>query len=117
VFQTALPRLDGGVDVADVGTALDDSIAAVAAAWAGPPARVVRTLPAHVSAGELPSPGRNGSRQVILGMSGVDLGPARLDLFGADPHFLVLGDSQSGNRLRCAPSCAGWSTPGDRTSC
>ena len=33
---------------------------------------------------------------MILGMSGVDLGPARLDLFGPDPHFLVLGDSQSG---------------------
>ena len=33
---------------------------------------------------------------MILGMSGVDLGPTRLDLFGPDPHFLVLGDSQSG---------------------
>lgn len=96
VFQTALPRLDGGDDVADVGKALDDSIAAVAAAWAGPPARAVRILPAHVSAGELHPPGRNGSREVILGMSGVDLAPARLDLFGPDPHFLVLGDSQSG---------------------
>ena len=96
VFQTALPRLDGADDVADLGDALDEGIAAVAAAWAGQPAPVVRMLPPHVAATELQSSVPAGNRDVIVGMSGVDLAPARLDLFGPDPHFLILGDSQSG---------------------
>jgi S-DNA-T family DNA segregation ATPase FtsK/SpoIIIE len=46
--------------------------------------------------------GDRGARGVIAGLSERTLGPARLDLFGGDPHLVVYGDPQTGksNLLR-----------------
>ncbi|OJF15894.1 FtsK/SpoIIIE domain-containing protein [Couchioplanes caeruleus] len=47
----------------------------------------------------MPEPSTEG---IAVGLSETDLGPARLQLFGADPHLLVFGDSETGktNTLR-----------------
>jgi S-DNA-T family DNA segregation ATPase FtsK/SpoIIIE len=96
IFQTALPRLDESDDIADLGGALEEGVSAVAAAWTSPPAPPIRVLPTTVTLADLQRTGEMGDRDVVLGMSGADLSPVRVDLFGPDPHFVIFGDSQSG---------------------
>jgi S-DNA-T family DNA segregation ATPase FtsK/SpoIIIE len=95
-IQVALPRLDG-VASAD---GLGEAVAAAAAAIPGAPAPRVRVLPLQVRAADLPvDPDRPG---IAIGVEELRLEPVHLDLSGADPHFLVLGDGESGrtNLLR-----------------
>ncbi|MDR7275564.1 type VII secretion protein EccCa [Catenuloplanes atrovinosus] len=91
-YLAALPRLDG--DPAAL-------VAHVAASWDGPPAPPVRLLPRLVPAETLPA---DGGRGVPIGLAEQDLAPVRLD-FDADPHLIVLGDTESGKtgllRLIC----------------
>jgi S-DNA-T family DNA segregation ATPase FtsK/SpoIIIE len=86
--QVALPEL---------GTSVDEVVRAAGAAWQGPVAPRIRLLPADVSLAEMPAPGEDGEATgVPIGVDEVELAPVRLDLGEADPHFLVLGDAESG---------------------
>src|SRR5260370_21093626 len=53
-FQTALPRIDGSVDVLDQQRGLEALVARVAAAWSGPHARPVLLPPRAIAVGALP---------------------------------------------------------------
>jgi S-DNA-T family DNA segregation ATPase FtsK/SpoIIIE len=99
-FQAALPRVDGKGSAADAAAGLDHLVAQVCAAWTGPAAPAVRLLPTRLPFIDLPTP-RKG-RGVPIGVAEADLGLAHVDLLGADPHFLVFGDSETGktNLLR-----------------
>lgn len=93
--QVALPRLDASADPATAALGLENAVRAVASAWSGPGAAPVRVLPPLVGRDELP-PADDRSPGVVLGIEEVSFGPAILDLFGRDPHLLVLGDAGSG---------------------
>jgi S-DNA-T family DNA segregation ATPase FtsK/SpoIIIE len=95
-FQTALPRIDGSVDVLDQQRGLEELVAGVAGAWSGPRARPVLVLPGLVKVADLPKSRKGGPGGVPIGVSERDLGVVRLDLVGGDPHFLVFGDVESG---------------------
>jgi len=77
---------------------LDD----VAERWDGPPAPPVPVLPASVPVSALPGPDESPGSGVPVGMDELALEPVYLDLTAGDPHFLVLGDGESGktNLLR-----------------
>lgn len=95
-FLTALPRIDGVAVAADLAAGVAAMVAAVRAAWTGPTAPRVRLLPAVLPYRELPTPEQDGDRRDIpVGISEATLSPVYLD-FAADPHLLVLGDSESG---------------------
>ncbi len=100
LFQTALPRLDEATDMKDLAEAQQRAVRLLATKWGRRPAvPKVRTLPAEIPAAMLPEPTEAG---IAIGLSETDLGPARLHLFGADPHLVVFGDSETGktNTLR-----------------
>jgi S-DNA-T family DNA segregation ATPase FtsK/SpoIIIE len=93
----ALPRIDGVESDTDLRTATTALVRAVAQAWPGAPAPGVRLLPATLPYAELPErdePAASGYR-VAIGIAEQDLAPVHLD-FGADPHLLLLGDTESG---------------------
>jgi ESX secretion system protein EccC len=103
-FQAALPASDlepGGLE----------RLVAVARGRAGdrdeaPP---IPLLPSVVHARDLPDP-RDDGPGVAIGVDEYRLQPARIDLFGADTHLLVLGDGESGKssllRGLCSRICA-----------
>ena len=96
VFQVALPRVDGVARVDDLGDALDEAVAQVARGWTGQSAPSVRVLPSLVTVSDLPGLELQREPGVPMGISGVDLQPVLVDLFGLEPHLLILGDAQSG---------------------
>jgi S-DNA-T family DNA segregation ATPase FtsK/SpoIIIE len=53
-------------------------------------------LPAAVSVSDLPGPGQDQKRGVPIGVDELELAPVHVDLGGADPHFVILGDSEAG---------------------
>jgi len=77
-------------------------MAEVAERWDGPPAPAVPVLPASVPASALPGPDERPGPGVPIGVDELALAPVFLDLTAGDPHFLVLGDGESGktNLLR-----------------
>jgi S-DNA-T family DNA segregation ATPase FtsK/SpoIIIE len=95
-FQTALPRIDGSVDVLDQQQGLEALVAGVAAGWSGPHARPVLVLPRLIAVGDLPKRQKGDPPGVPIGVSERDLGVVRLDMVAGDPHFLVFGDVESG---------------------
>ncbi|MDQ2846673.1 MAG: type VII secretion protein EccCa [Actinomycetota bacterium] len=83
----------GGVPAAAAPT--EKLIAQIAAAWPGDPVPVIRMLPTLVDYAELMQ--RAGDRKgIVIGIDEAELKPVELDLFGADPHLIVFGDSESG---------------------
>jgi S-DNA-T family DNA segregation ATPase FtsK/SpoIIIE len=74
-----------------------DLVAAVAAAWSGPPAPPVRLLPELVSYDELTAaaPADGNPLTLPIGIAENDLRPVRVD-FGGEPHLLLFGDSGCG---------------------
>jgi S-DNA-T family DNA segregation ATPase FtsK/SpoIIIE len=64
-------------------------------AWTGPVAPQVRVLPTEVRLSQLPAPCSDEPSGVPIGIEERDLAPFYLDL-DEDPHFAVLGDSESG---------------------
>jgi S-DNA-T family DNA segregation ATPase FtsK/SpoIIIE len=104
-FLAALPRLDGRSSVRDLGAGAEGLVRQVAAAWTGPTAPPVRLLPTHVALSELPEPAAAGLL-VPFGLAEADLGPVHLD-FDADPHLVVLGDTESGKTNALAAVLAG----------
>ncbi|MEJ7817812.1 MAG: type VII secretion protein EccCa [Thermoleophilaceae bacterium] len=81
-FQTALP--DPGV------------VAEAAHRWEGQPAPPVPVLPARFGAADLPAPGHDTGQGVPIGIDEFGLDPVYLEPAGSDPHFIVLGDGESG---------------------
>jgi S-DNA-T family DNA segregation ATPase FtsK/SpoIIIE len=90
---TALPRLDGGRQVADLADGMKAAVAEIAARWPDQAAPAVRLLPRLLPAEALPAPAAGG--RVPVGLRESDLETAFLD-FAADPHFLCFGDVESG---------------------
>ncbi len=101
-FLTAMPRADGQSTAAGLPEAIRSLAARAAAAWPGSGAPPVRMLPDVLPAAKLPPPASTGTR-VPFGIDENSLAPVFLD-FTADPHFLVLGDTECGksNLLRLA---------------
>ncbi|ONI92873.1 type VII secretion protein EccC [Saccharothrix sp. ALI-22-I] len=89
----ALPRIDGVRSADDLTAGLTALVDAVAAAWPGERAPAVRLLPDHLPHTSLPS--ADEGLRFSVGVAEHDLSPVRLD-FAADPHLLLLGDSDSG---------------------
>src|ERR687895_91632 len=81
-FQAALPDVEAARESAE--------------RWQGAPAPPVPMLPLRVQPSELPGPGDGESGGVPIGLDELRLEPVHLDLAGGDPHFLVLGDAESG---------------------
>jgi DNA segregation ATPase FtsK/SpoIIIE, S-DNA-T family len=89
--QVALPRIDSLPDRGTAAEGLTKAVRAIRSAWTGPPAPPVRVLPLRLERGELPA-----TPDVVLGLEEKTFGPATLDIFGRDPHLLVLGDAECG---------------------
>jgi S-DNA-T family DNA segregation ATPase FtsK/SpoIIIE len=79
-FQIGLPDLDIVGDAAE--------------RWTGPAAAPIRLLPRDLDPRQLPPPSQREG--VAIGVEERGLDPVWVRLRGADPHFLVFGDSQSG---------------------
>jgi S-DNA-T family DNA segregation ATPase FtsK/SpoIIIE len=95
--QVALSRVDGQPDVGGLAPAIEGLAAAVARRWKGsPPAPPVPQLPAEVLPEDLPDVAADGEPGVAIGVDEFGLEPARVDLFGGEPHFVVYGDAESG---------------------
>jgi DNA segregation ATPase FtsK/SpoIIIE, S-DNA-T family len=93
--QVALPRIDGGSGLDDLPAATAELIAQANRKW--PTGRVasVEVLPELVDGAALRhlAPAAPG---LMIGLSERDLGPARVSLFGPEPHLIVYGDPQTG---------------------
>ncbi|MFC7104652.1 type VII secretion protein EccCb [Nonomuraea rubra] len=95
-FLSALPRIDGVQDAEDLMTGVQGLVTAVRDSWQGQPAKSVRLLPSVLPAASLPGPEQSGSRaRIAIGVDEATLSPVFLD-FDTDPHFVVLGDNESG---------------------
>ena len=97
-FQAALPRLDGRRGADDLGTAAAAAAREIASRYSGARAAPVRVLPRRLAASDILTdhPDAANHRGVIIGLDGARFEPVGIDLLGADPHFLVFGDGQSG---------------------
>ncbi|MEH3032852.1 MAG: type VII secretion protein EccCa [Aeromicrobium erythreum] len=100
IFQTALPVLAVSADPDDDEyAALDDDqralVAAVVEQWKGQAVQRVQVLPRRVELAELPAV-EKGDKGVLVGLSELNLGPAEIQLWGADPHLQVYGDGETG---------------------
>ncbi|HUY77217.1 MAG TPA: type VII secretion protein EccCa [Ktedonobacterales bacterium] len=130
-FHTALPVLDAHAHterqeqsqvLASVQQGLDDLTRRMAATWDRPTAPPIRLLPPLITlrdlwaqadatpAGDATRAGQGSAtgsatpvrRGVPIGIDEFQLDVVALDSFAADPHFIILGDSESGktNLLR-----------------
>lgn len=100
-FLSALPRIDGVQETEDLGAGVRTMVEAVRGAWQGPAAPGIRLLPAVLPVETLPGPEETGPKRIPIGIDEQALEPVLLD-FDADPHFIVVGDTESGksNLLR-----------------
>ncbi|WP_139980701.1 type VII secretion protein EccCa [Nocardioides litoris] len=99
-YLTALPRIDGSDDPSTLGDGVADLVKQISGAWSGPAAPQVRLLPRKMPYAELPAP--DPERNALpIGIDEETLSPVFVN-FDAEPHFLVLGDVESGksNLLR-----------------
>ena len=95
--QVALPRVDGQPDAGGLAPAIEGLISAVARRWKGSPAAPsVPQLPSEVHPEDLPDAAADAEPGVAIGLDEFGLKPARVDLFGGEPHFVVYGDAESG---------------------
>jgi len=100
---TALPRIDGSSAPDTLSQAVADAVATIARLTPGRPAPAARMLPEVLPreqllrmAGNWPSQlprGRN--LRIPIGINESELAPVYLD-FNESPHFIVIGDSESG---------------------
>ncbi|MCG5218955.1 type VII secretion protein EccCa [Streptosporangium sp. KLBMP 9127] len=100
-FLSALPRIDGVQGSEDLAAGVRGLVEAINDSWKGPRAPRVRLLPAVLPADSLPRPEQTGPGKIPIGIDEATLSPVLLD-FDADPHFVVIGDTESGksNLLR-----------------
>ena len=96
IFQSALPVLATSEDDAgDDSSAQKELVDAVVAKWGDRTVTRVEVLPTLVRATDLPAV-QQGDAGVLVGISELNLGPAEIDVFGADPHLQVYGDGETG---------------------
>ncbi|KQY56345.1 MULTISPECIES: type VII secretion protein EccCa [unclassified Nocardioides] len=93
-YLTALPRIDGSSSSDDVADGVADMVKRVRNAWTGPEAPEVRLLPRKMPYDQLPVPDEEKSA-LPLGLDEDTLSPVFVN-FDAEPHFLILGDVESG---------------------
>ncbi|GLW96155.1 type VII secretion protein EccCa [Microtetraspora sp. NBRC 16547] len=100
-FLSALPRIDGVQRADDLPDGVRALVQAVRNAWTGRPAPAVRLLPSVLPAETLPDVAATGPGRIAIGIDEGTLSPVLLD-FDTDPHFVVVGDTESGksNLLR-----------------
>ncbi|WP_433366027.1 type VII secretion protein EccCa [Streptosporangium sp. CA-115845] len=100
-FLAALPRIDGTRKSDDLSVGVRSLVQAVKDAWQGPAAPGVRLLPPVLPAETLPDAAQTGPNRIPVGIDEATLTPVVLD-FEVDPHFIVVGDTESGksNLLR-----------------
>ncbi|MEU5883517.1 type VII secretion protein EccCa [Spirillospora sp. NPDC047279] len=113
-FLAALPRIDGRGTTDDLADGVAALVTAVDEAWRGPKAPPVRLLPGLLPVSALASVPPQRWR-VPIGIDENALAPVVLD-FQADPHFVVVGDTESGksNLLRrIADGIVARHTPGE----
>jgi S-DNA-T family DNA segregation ATPase FtsK/SpoIIIE len=102
-FLTAVPRIDGQQTAVGLADAGQDMVTAIRDSWRGAVAPPVRMLPDTLLAQSLPAP----SGQVIpFGIDENALAPVAVD-FSTDPHFLVIGDTESGKSNLLRVLCEG----------
>ncbi|MDP4506619.1 type VII secretion protein EccCa [Nonomuraea turcica] len=96
-FLSALPRIDGVQNAADLAAGARGLVQAVRDSWQGPAAPPVRLLPPVLAVSALP----DDPDRIPIGIDEASLSPVALD-FDADPHFVVFGENESGksNLLR-----------------
>jgi S-DNA-T family DNA segregation ATPase FtsK/SpoIIIE len=99
-FLSALPRIDGDPQADSLADGVANLVERVGAAWSGPAAPPVRLLPQDLPFAQLPPVGPPGAL-VPIGIDENTLAPVFVD-FDAEPHFLCIGDVESGksNLLR-----------------
>ncbi|MGI8762154.1 MAG: type VII secretion protein EccCa [Jatrophihabitantaceae bacterium] len=99
-FLSALPRIDARPQVDDLSEGVGELVTRVGSAWHGPSAPPVRLLPRDLPYADLPAPGATGAT-IPLGLDEDSLATVYAD-FDAEPHFVVVGDVESGksNLLR-----------------
>jgi DNA segregation ATPase FtsK/SpoIIIE, S-DNA-T family len=99
-FLSALPRVDGDPSTDNIADGVAGMVKRVAGAWAGPTAPDVRLLPADLPFSALPQVDMTRAA-VPIGLDESTLSPVFAD-FDAEPHFIVIGDVESGksNLLR-----------------
>jgi DNA segregation ATPase FtsK/SpoIIIE, S-DNA-T family len=90
LVQVALPRLDEGPTPVAASSAVDEVRRRWGESGVAPP---IRVLPELVREDALPQSIDGG---IVMGLEEHRLGPWEIDLFGPDPHLLVLGDAESG---------------------
>ncbi|MQA77270.1 MAG: type VII secretion protein EccCa [Streptosporangiales bacterium] len=95
LFQGALPRVDGVADEADLADGQRAAVQLVTRRYPETGAPPIRVLPHEVPLKDLP-PGDAYPPAVAVGIEDKALGPAFVDLQGADPHLLVFGDTEMG---------------------
>ncbi|WP_338676751.1 type VII secretion protein EccCa [Streptomyces sp. SCSIO 30461] len=93
--HVALPRIDGRTTTGDLAAAVEEATASVRASWHGDLAAPVRVLPTRLPADKLPGLAAE-PRSIPIGVDQDAIAPVNLDLFGADQHLLILGDSECG---------------------
>jgi S-DNA-T family DNA segregation ATPase FtsK/SpoIIIE len=99
-FLSALPRVDGDPSTDNIADGVAGTVKRVAGTWAGPAAPDVRLLPADLPFSALPQVDMTRAA-VPIGLDENTLSPVFAD-FDAEPHFIVIGDVESGksNLLR-----------------
>ncbi len=99
-FLSALPRVDGDPSTDNLADGVAGMVKRVAGAWAGPTAPDVRLLPSDLPFSALPQVDMTRAA-VPIGLDENTLSPVFAD-FDAEPHFIVIGDVESGksNLLR-----------------
>jgi S-DNA-T family DNA segregation ATPase FtsK/SpoIIIE len=95
-FLAALPRVDGSPTTHDLGSAAATIGDRLRTAWRGTSAPPVRLLPRLLPRSALPTPAADESRRGIpIGIGEPNLEAVYLD-FRAEPHLIVLGDTECG---------------------
>ena len=99
-FLSALPRIDGKPTIEDLSDGVAEMVSRVKDAWHGPEALAVRLLPRELPYSQLPAP-NPATAAIPIGLDENTLSPVFAD-FDAEPHFLIIGDVESGksNLLR-----------------
>jgi DNA segregation ATPase FtsK/SpoIIIE, S-DNA-T family len=105
LFQVCLPRLDGKDTTESLSAATKIAVDHIASRWEGWTAPEVKLLPTAITVDELKALDDAGfeagstrptTAGVLVGMTEKGMSPWRLDLSGAEPHFTIYGDSESG---------------------
>ncbi|KIF67663.1 secretion protein EccC [Streptomyces sp. AcH 505] len=94
-FMSALPRIDGVSDAADLSEGTAAFVAAARSSWSGPAAPTVRLLPRKLAAEQLPKGFEFPQHGIAIGIDETNLEPVFVD-FETDPFLLIFGESEAG---------------------